>query len=92
MPWKWADAAWKHKLRIENWPAPLKATFPGPGFDLAQIKDSDSAQDGSRNKAMREMHAALKATYDGQDAEASATQVVSWTDGMPFFLSELVES
>ena len=86
MPWKWADAAWKHKLRIENWPAPLKATFPGPGFDLSHIKDTDSAQDGSRNKAMREMHAALKAAYEGQEAKESDTQVVSWTDGMPFFL------
>jgi len=91
MPWKWADAAWKHKLRIENWPAPLKATFPGPGFDLAQIKDSDSAQDGSRNKAMRDMHAALKAAYDGQEAGESDTQVVSWTDGIPFFFIICVE-
>lgn len=86
MPWKWADAAWKHKLRIENWPVALKATFPGPGFDLAQIKDGDSAQDGSRNKAMRSMHAALKSVYEGQNAGESDTQVVSWTDGTPFFI------
>jgi hypothetical protein len=91
MPWKWADAAWKHRLRIENWPTSLKATFPGPGFDLAQIKDSDSAQDGSRNKAMRDMHAALKAAYDGQETRESDTQVVSWTDGVPFFLSICAE-
>ncbi|KAJ7748460.1 hypothetical protein B0H14DRAFT_2636557 [Mycena olivaceomarginata] len=39
MSWKWANDACKHQLRIENWPAALKETYPGPGFSLGVIRE-----------------------------------------------------
>ncbi|KAJ7337632.1 hypothetical protein DFH08DRAFT_1014903 [Mycena albidolilacea] len=79
-PWKWSPAAVKHQLRIENWPTTLKATFPGPGFDLSHIKDGDAPADASRNKAMREMHGQLKSVYLGTEDASGATTIVSWSD------------
>ncbi|KAF8212968.1 hypothetical protein K438DRAFT_2168070 [Mycena galopus ATCC 62051] len=64
-PWKWTAIAHRHKLHFEGWPAALKSTYPGPGFDLSHIKDSDAPADASRNKAMRDMHTTLKAIYLG---------------------------
>lgn len=91
-PWKWSPAAVKHQLRIENWPTALKATFPGPGFDLSHIKDGDAPADASRNKAMREMHGQLKSVYLGTEDASGATTIVSWSDGTPMFHSCVVQN
>ncbi|KAF8130073.1 hypothetical protein K438DRAFT_1788825 [Mycena galopus ATCC 62051] len=80
-PWKWTAVAHRHKLRFEGWPAALKSTYPGPGFDLSHIKDSDAPADASRNKAMRDMHTTLKAIYLGTaEDDIQCTKIVSWTE------------
>ncbi|KAJ7801241.1 hypothetical protein B0H14DRAFT_3489839 [Mycena olivaceomarginata] len=79
-PWKWSPATVKHQLRIENWPTTLKATLPGPGFDLSHIKDGDAPADTSRNKAMQEMHGQLKSVYLGTEDASGATTIVLWSD------------
>ncbi|KAF8190038.1 hypothetical protein K438DRAFT_1763626 [Mycena galopus ATCC 62051] len=80
-PWKWTAVAHRHKLCFEGWPAALKSTYPGPGFDLSHIKDSDAPADASRNKAMRDMHTTLKAIYLGTaEDDIQCTKIVSWTE------------
>ncbi|KAF8142279.1 hypothetical protein K438DRAFT_1784890 [Mycena galopus ATCC 62051] len=80
-PWKWTAVAHRHKLRFEGWPAALKSTFLGPGFNLSHIKDSDAPADASRNKAMRDMHTTLKAIYLGMaEDDIQCTKIVSWTE------------
>ncbi|KAF8133172.1 hypothetical protein K438DRAFT_1787689, partial [Mycena galopus ATCC 62051] len=80
-PWKWTAVAHRHKLRFEGWPAALKSTYPGPGFDLSHIKDSDAPADASRNKVMRDMHTTLKAIYLGTvEDDIQCTKIVSWTE------------
>ncbi|KAJ7710777.1 hypothetical protein B0H17DRAFT_1190466 [Mycena rosella] len=69
MSWKWADYATKHQLRIEGWPAQLKATFPSPGFDLANLKDA---------KALGGMIDETKKRYLG--GEDKVRLIVSWTE------------
>ncbi|KAJ7807666.1 hypothetical protein B0H14DRAFT_2609465 [Mycena olivaceomarginata] len=48
MLWKWANDACKHQLRIENWPAALKETYPGPGFTLGVITEKDNKKEEKR--------------------------------------------
>ncbi|KAF8174319.1 hypothetical protein K438DRAFT_1771675 [Mycena galopus ATCC 62051] len=80
-PWKWTTVARRQKLRFEGWPAALKSSYPGPGFDLSHIKDSDAPVDASRNKAMRDMHTTLKVIYLGTAEDAiQCTKIVSWTE------------
>ncbi|KAF8185380.1 hypothetical protein K438DRAFT_1974080 [Mycena galopus ATCC 62051] len=80
-PWKWTAVAHRHKLRFEGWPAALKSTYPGTGFDLSHIKDSDTPADASCNKVMRDMHTTLKAIYLGTaEDNIQCTKIVSWME------------
>jgi hypothetical protein len=45
MLWKLVNNAWKHQLRIENWPAALKEMYPGPGFSLSVITERDNKKE-----------------------------------------------
>ncbi|KAJ6512450.1 hypothetical protein C8R45DRAFT_1087621 [Mycena sanguinolenta] len=69
-PWKWADAAVKHQLRIINWPTELKRNFPSPGFDLSHIKEEDGPV--TQSEALRTMHRRLKAIYQGQELDTES--------------------
>ncbi|KAJ7705694.1 hypothetical protein B0H14DRAFT_2647262 [Mycena olivaceomarginata] len=71
MLWKWSNDAWKHKLWIENWPAALKETYPGPGFSLGVITEKDNKKEENR--------AWMDASPDADDG-LECTQIVSWTD------------
>lgn len=75
MSWKWADFAVKHRLRLENWPTPLKATFPSSGFALNSITGKDCT------KAMEEMVTNLEARYKGAADDGEGVAIVSWTEG-----------
>ena len=80
-PWKWADAAVKHKLRIINWPAELKKNFPSPGFDLSHIKEENGPV--TQTEALRAMHRQLKAIYQGQepDTESDSDEAMDVDEG-----------
>jgi hypothetical protein len=86
MSWKWSNDAWKHKLRIENWPAALKETYPGPGFSLGVITEKDDKKEEKRARmdAVKAMFKAMQAAYQSPDADdgLECTRIVSWTDGM----------
>ncbi|KAJ7238038.1 hypothetical protein B0H12DRAFT_1075408 [Mycena haematopus] len=83
MPWKWANKAWQHQLRIENWPVALRDTFPGPGFTLALITEKDGDKDGkrARTQAVKLMHEQMKAAYEDPEGDGAdeAPRIVSWT-------------
>ncbi|KAJ7686763.1 hypothetical protein B0H14DRAFT_3534407 [Mycena olivaceomarginata] len=84
MSWKWSNDAWKHKLRIENWPAALKETYPGPGFSLGVITEKDDKKEEKRARmdAVKAMFKAMQAAYQSPDADdgLECTRIVSWTD------------
>ncbi|KAJ7310154.1 hypothetical protein DFH08DRAFT_974506 [Mycena albidolilacea] len=84
MSWKWANNACKHQLRIENWPAALKETYPGPGFSLGVITEKDNKKEEKRARmdAVKAMFNAMKAAYQSPDADdgLESTKIVSWTD------------
>ncbi|KAJ6552467.1 hypothetical protein DFH09DRAFT_1085951 [Mycena vulgaris] len=73
MSWKkWSDTAIKLKLRIENWPAALKANFPSEGFELGHIAGQQE------NTAFKEMRDKMKIRYE--DGEDAGMKIVSWTE------------
>ncbi|KAJ6473459.1 hypothetical protein DFH09DRAFT_1109987 [Mycena vulgaris] len=73
MSWKkWSDTAVKLKLRIENWPAALKANFPSEGFELGHIAGQQE------NTAFKEMRDKMKIRYEG--GEDAGMKIVSWTE------------
>ncbi|KAJ7310668.1 hypothetical protein DFH08DRAFT_974351 [Mycena albidolilacea] len=84
MSWKWANNACKHQLCIENWPAALKETYPGPGFSLGVItkKDNKKEEKRARMDAVKAMFNAMKVAYQSPDADdgLESTKIVSWTD------------
>ena len=54
MAWRmWPDFAWKHQLRIVNWPAELKDVFPGGGFviDKITVKEKDEEKKKAKSDA-----------------------------------------
>ncbi|KAJ6465233.1 hypothetical protein DFH09DRAFT_1346430 [Mycena vulgaris] len=60
MAWKkWADTAVKYKIRIENWPVALKATFPSEGFELGHINGKGATE------AFKEAWETMKKRYEG---------------------------
>lgn len=83
MSWKWANEAYQHQLRIENWPSALRDTFPGPGFTLALITEKDNEKEGKRARtgAVRDMRDAMQAAYQDSDSDAEYPRIVSWTEG-----------
>ncbi|KAJ6583568.1 hypothetical protein DFH09DRAFT_1275257 [Mycena vulgaris] len=73
MSWKkCSDTAIKLKLRIENWPAALKANFPSEGFELGHIAGQQE------NTAFKEMRDKMKIRYEG--GEDAGMKIVSWTE------------
>ena len=86
MSWKWANEAWKHRLRIENWPTALRNAFPGPGFNLAHVTKEDDRKEGkrARTEAVKRMRDEMQAAYQNGSSEGDFTRIVSWTEGAPY--------
>ncbi|KAJ6534699.1 hypothetical protein DFH09DRAFT_1092021 [Mycena vulgaris] len=77
MAWKkWADTAVKYKIRIENWPVALKATFPSEGFELGHINGKGATE------AFKEAWETMKKRYEGgeEGGEDGGIKIVSWTE------------
>ncbi|KAJ7354322.1 hypothetical protein DFH08DRAFT_955716 [Mycena albidolilacea] len=84
MLWKWSNDAWKHKLRIENWPTALKETYPSPGFSLSIIteKDDKKEEKHAQMDTVMAMFKTMQTAYQSPNADDRLEwmRIVSWTD------------